>query len=440
MAGREDKAHQWIKSERLGRVTLYLSERSSKWQMYWTEGGNDPSRCVATKRRRRQYFKSTGETDISLARLAATEKNKELLKREHFPELEARSPRPTLLEPLIRDFESYLKELGRGYDHRKNMSGRLTCLDEWMAKRGLKLVGDVNPDLLREFTEYLRRERKLAGSTVNHYVDAVHNFFGYVIFKRLLLPGPNPAACGRQAQLERLPNRSLPAPTIQPAQVNAILAKARDQDDWLIVNLVAFICEGGFRFQELQFLQVGDIDLEGRCITVDVKRPDLSKVRPELQRRCLTVDGLWAPKTRASRRPVHVTDRLASVIKAMKLGAPTDWVFINSAGRQVAGNKTLNTLKRYALDAGVLVTKHPVTGKRWSEIRWHWLRHYHRTRAYASKIRREVSKVAMGHAADAIHDHYRGIDPFALHEEYAKFESGIDDSLLAVGSRLAATL
>ena len=55
---------------------------------------------------------------------------------------------------------------------------------------------------------------------------------------------------------------------------------------------------------------------------------------------------------------------------------------------------------------------------------------YHRTRAHVCKIRREVSKVAMGHAADPIHDHYRGLDRFAFHEEYAKFDSGIDDRLL----------
>ena len=47
-----------------------------------------------------------------------------------------------------------------------------------------------------------------------------------------------------------------------------------------------------------------------------------------------------------------------------------------------------------------------------------------------SKIRREVSKLAMGHAADGIHDHYRGVDAFAFHEEYAKFDSGLNDDLI----------
>ena len=64
-------------------------------------------------------------------------------------------------------------------------------------------------------------------------------------------------------------------------------------------------------------------------------------------------------------------------------------------------------------------------------IKWHWLRHYHRTRAHVSHVRRDVSKIAMGHAADPIHDHYRGVEPDAFHAEYEKFDSGIDVSLLA---------
>ena len=110
--------------------------------------------------------------------------------------------------------------------------------------------------------------------------------------------------------------------------------------------------------------------------------------------------------------------------------APGRSLYVHETDNQIAENKTLQRLKRYALAANVLVEPHPRTGEAWSRIRWHWLRHYHRTRACVSKIRREVSKVAMGHAADAIHDHYRGLDRYAFHEEYAKFDSGIDDRLL----------
>ena len=180
----------------------------------------------------------------------------------------------------------------------------------------------------------------------------------------------------------------------------------------------------------LQFLQVGDLDLKAREIILDVKKPDLDRVRPELQQRCLTADGLWVPKSRASRRPIHITDRMARVIGRMGLGDSTDWLFLNQAGRQIAQNKTLLRLKAHALEANVLVEIHARTQKPWSLIKWHWLRHYHRTRAHVSKIRRVVSTVAMGHAADPIHDHYRGLDRFAFHEEYAKFDSGIDDRLL----------
>jgi len=191
-----------------------------------------------------------------------------------------------------------------------------------------------------------------------------------------------------------------------------------------------FVCEGGLRFQELQFLQFGDIDMEHREIILDVKRPDPHRVRANLRKRCLTEEGYWVPKTRASRRPIHVTDRLAKVMDTLGEHDPTDWVLTTGVGNQFAENRTLMRLQRHALAADVLVAPNPRTGEPWSLLCWHWLRHFHRTRAHVSNIRREVSKLAMGHAADRIHDHYRGIDAVAFHREYAKFDSGIDERLL----------
>lgn len=429
MARKETQAGRWTKSECIGQVTLFQSGRSSRWQMCWTE---QATKQTNGNRRQRPRFRTTGETDISLARVIAHRMNEKLFKRRHFSDMEDTGAQQVAFKPIVKEFATYLTDLGRSYDHVKNIRGRLGYLVQWMKKRGLQFVEEVTADLLREFTAHLRDERGLTASTINHYVDATHNFFGYVIFKKRLIKGTNPAACGRQAQLERLPNRRMAPPTIRPEQVNAIIAKAIEHRDRQIVDMIVFMCEGGFRFQELQFLQVGDIDLEHRTIQVDIKRPEPQMVRAELRKRCMTRDGMWLPKSRAGRRPVHISDRLAGVIRDMKLGNASDWVFVNAAGNQVAGNKTLVRLKRCALEAKVLVDKHPLTGKPWSLIRWHWLRHFHRTRAHVSKIRREVSKVAMGHAGDTIHDHYRGLDTFAFHDEYAKFDSGIDDSLLAI--------
>ena len=431
MARKEKKSNRWIKSERVGEVTLFVTARSSFWWMYWTEPEPGSKRGLDRGRLRlRERTKSTRETDLSLARLVASRQNEELFKSRQFPKQSKPAQRPALVRSVIADFIAYLESLDRTHDHIKNLKGRLTGLADWMERRKLRLVQDVTPPLLGKFTRYLKESRMLRASTINDYVDAVHNFFGYAIFKRKLVVGPNPAATGRQAELDRLPEQTLPPPTIYPDQINAVIEVANRHHDRQTVNLVVFVCEGGFRFQELQFLQVGDLNLEAREILLDVKRPDLNRVRAELRRRCLTSGGLWIPKSRASRRPVHITDRLARVIGNMGLGDPSDWLFVNGAGNQIAENKTLQRLKRYALEAKVLVEEHPKTGEPWSTIKWHWLRHYHRTRTHVSKIRREVSKVGMGHAADHIHDHYRGLDVFAFHEEYAKLDTGIDDSLL----------
>jgi site-specific recombinase XerD len=429
MARKEKKPNRWLETDRVGSVTLYRTARSPYWWMYWTEPSvRGPLK--KTKGRPRETIKSTRETDLRLARVIAGQKNEDLFARQRYPDKEKPADKPVPFRPLIAEFVEYLEKLGRSYEYIRKLESRLTCLADWMKRRRLTKLQDITPLLLQKFSIHLQDELKLTNATVNHYVTVIHNFYGFAAFKRQLVNGTNPAKTGRQAVLDKLPTRRLPPPTIYPDQVNAVIEKARQAGDHQIVNLIVFVCEGGFRFQELQFLQVGDIDLKQREIVLDTKRPDPSRVRPELRRRCLTPEGYWMPKSAAGRRVLHITDRLAKVIESMGLGEAPDWVFMNEAGGQVAGNKTLERLKRYALQAGVLVEPNPRTGESWSLLRWHWLRHYHRTRAHVSKIRREVSKLAMGHAADGIHDHYRGVDAFAFHEEYAKFDSGLDDDLI----------
>lgn len=265
----------------------------------------------------------------------------------------------------------------------------------------------------------------------SHPFVVVRHATDYAAFKRGVVSGTNPAATGRQAFLDKVPQSEHRPPVIYPEEINAVIAEAIKRGDRQIANLLVFVCEGGYRFQELQFLQVRDINLDAREIVVDVKKPDPDRVRPELQRRCLTADGYWKPKTRAGCRAVHISDRLAAVIGTMSLGQPSDWVFVNKAGNQIAENKTLKRLKNHAQSAGVLVESNLATGKPWSAIRWHWLRHYHASRASRCNIRRDVSKAAMGHADDRVHDHYRGVEPTVFHEEYAKFDSGLNVTLLS---------
>ncbi len=422
------KENKWISTQRVGEVTLFLTKRSSYWQMYWIDGTYTTR---SGKVRPREWFRSTRETDLGLASMIAGRKNEELYKQRQFPDA-AQKPEPekARIRDIVADFASYLRQQGRSHGHVRTITGQMKILCDWLGRTECHAVQDVTPERLRAFTRHLLDERRVKPSTANAYLDAAHNFFGHVIFKRKVMAGPNPAARGRQAELDRLPEQRMRPPTIYPQQINDIIRVASEYNDTQIVNLIVFICEGGFRFQEVQFLQVGDMDLVRREIILDVKRPDLTRVRRSLQINCLTADGAWSPKTLAGRRPIHITDRMMTVIRSMGLGHSEDWVFVNSAGSQIAETKTLKKLKRYALEANVLVEPNPRTGQPWSRVKWHWLRHYNRTRAHVSGIRREVSKLAMGHAADPIHDHYRGVDVSAFHAEYEKFDSGIKSELL----------
>ena len=268
--------------------------------MYWEEPTAPDDLGANGKRRRNERWVSTRETDVQLARVIAAKKNEQLFTRRQYPELQENTDVPFPIASLIADFVAYLGDLGRSHDHHKNLQGRLGLLASWMAKQGFVNVQDITPKLLKHFQRYLRDERKVSPSTANHYITGVHNFFGFAAFKRGVVKGNNPAATGRQAVLDKLPWRPVPPPTIYPDQVNAIIEAALRHDDRRLANLIVFVCEGGFRFQELQFLQVGDIRLEQREILLDIKKPDPTRVRPELRKRCMTAEGYWVPKTRAS--------------------------------------------------------------------------------------------------------------------------------------------
>ncbi len=75
MARKETKSHRWIKSHRVGEVTLFVTARSPYWYMYWTE--REPVEKKASNRLR-EFTKSTRETDLSLACIVAARMCEEL--------------------------------------------------------------------------------------------------------------------------------------------------------------------------------------------------------------------------------------------------------------------------------------------------------------------------------------------------------------------------
>ena len=85
------KDGKWIKSERAGSVTVFLTRRSPYWQMYWIEG-----ECAGRSGRLRpkERHKSTRETDLALARVMASRKNEDLYKQREFPDEQEKASHP----------------------------------------------------------------------------------------------------------------------------------------------------------------------------------------------------------------------------------------------------------------------------------------------------------------------------------------------------------
>ena len=192
MARKESKRNRWLETDRAGGVTLYRTARSPYWWMYWT-GPNDPGDESKRRSRPREFVKSTRETDLRLARVVAAQKNEKLFTQQRYPDLEKPAEVPVLFRPQIAAFVEYLEKLGRSHEYIRKLKSRLSCLADWMQARSLTKLQDISPQLLQRFSAYLLDEHKLTNASVNHYVTAIHNFYGFVAFKRQLVSGTNPA-------------------------------------------------------------------------------------------------------------------------------------------------------------------------------------------------------------------------------------------------------
>ena len=84
MARKEKQPNRRVKTERVGSVTLFLTPRSPYWWMYWTQVADESDLGGCSKRRRREKMVSTGETDLSLARVIAAKKNEQLFTRKRY--------------------------------------------------------------------------------------------------------------------------------------------------------------------------------------------------------------------------------------------------------------------------------------------------------------------------------------------------------------------
>lgn len=111
--------------------------------------------------------------------------------------------------------------------------------------------------------------------------------------------------------------------SVSPAEVRAVLDRAdreAESGDWGAARLRAYLWTLlmlGMRPGEAQRLEVGDVDLDGRSVTI---RPKLVPVAGK-------PDRWWRPKTVGSAATLPVGERLAAVLGAWILRAGCRWLF-----------------------------------------------------------------------------------------------------------------
>lgn len=141
--------------------------------------------------------------------------------------------------------------------------------------------------------------------------------------------------------------------------------------------LVAFLAGTGLRWGEATALRWRDLDLDARPATARVARA---------WKRGETTREIGAPKTKRSRRTVHVPERVAALLRPLR-GRPDDLVFIGPQGGGVHHQAFHPRVWRPAVEASGL-GKHP---------RIHDLRHTAASQMLARGVPITVVQRQLGH-------------------------------------------
>ncbi|MEP5764141.1 MAG: tyrosine recombinase XerC [Halieaceae bacterium] len=189
------------------------------------------------------------------------------------------------LSQQIQDFLEYLRNVRQYSPHTLNNYGRdLATLLTFCEEQKLATATDIQPSHVRQFVSQLHRRGK-QGKTIQRQLSATRSLYSYL--SRQGVTHHNPAS-GIQApkQKQRLPK------TLDADQVELYLtvqgSKPLDLRDQAMAEL---FYSSGLRLSELAGLDLADIDLPGKLVTVTGKGQKTRSL--PIGKQAMTALGAW---------------------------------------------------------------------------------------------------------------------------------------------------
>lgn len=222
-----------------------------------------------------------------------------------------------------KDFESHLttrQRLSQGTIVTRR--SRIDIFYKWLKTNNLK----IDSNTVEKFFYYLETEKKLTGSSLNTYYNALHSLQGYLIARGVSKDFMSGFRLFRETEPEITPLSKEEIKLLK----DACKVYSYDKVQQVKQELIIFLIDTGSRWEDAQYL---------KCSSVDLAAREVSYIQLKTGRR----------------RTVHLEDPLLSILrKETKNKKPEGLVFQNSKGNTVYYPDFYFYLKHLAKKLGII--------------------------------------------------------------------------------------
>ncbi|MGE5621178.1 MAG: tyrosine-type recombinase/integrase [archaeon] len=271
----------------------------------------------------------------------------------------------------------------KSYDKYKSV---FKTFEEFATSKDILNVNDFTADDADEFRNILTSS-DAAPKTINFYLDTVKALFNEYVERDTIAKSPfyhiKRVRLKKKTLLEREEDY-YSADEIKSFFKQAMPGEYRNGFIGLFLT--------GMRFEELSSLKWERIDWVNKIIQI-------------------RSDADFKTKTSSSERDIPISNKLFTIIQAIKKNSSTDYVFSPDGKGKFKERKMLSVVKEVAEKAGI--TKNATLHK--------W-RHSFNSHLSQQGVDYSVRQYLMGHKPQTMTDHYTKVDPKKLHSEVSKLD------------------
>jgi len=294
---------------------------------------------------------------------------------------------------LISEFEADCLTRGITAETTRRYLSSLKIFDKYLEDNGSDIL-DVERDILRDFINYLRVERKVSQRTIETYFAAMASFFGYLEYERYIDKNPVPEVRKRYLRKYKDNNDGQTRRLISIDEMTRLINSTMDVRDRAIITLLA---KTGIRRNELIKLDIDDIDWVEQNIRLK-------------------------PTPKRTNRTVFFDDEAAMILHRWMRSSQearnkfkTKALFISNMGGRLNRNGVYLAVTRPAEKIGL---HNPTSDKMEDHFSPHCCRHWFTTHLRRAGMSREFIQELRGDARKEAIDIYDHIDKKELRESY----------------------